>query len=67
MRRVVARLEDAPYEIVWIRTPHLTPRAARLSAHEDYDGHSGEKCIVVHLPGMIVKFYPKPAKSTEKK
>lgn len=47
------------YETTFMPMPHVTPRAARLSAHEDYDGHTHEKCIVVHLPSGILKLYPK--------
>lgn len=47
------------YEVTFFPMPHVTPRAARLSAHEDRDSHSGEKCIVLHTPLGIMKLYPK--------
>lgn len=62
----MASLSDF-YDVTFMPMAHVTPRASRLSCHEDYDGHTHEKCIVVHLPSGILKLYPKPKEPKEKK
>lgn len=54
----MAELEDS-YEVAWFPVGHITPRAARLSAHRDYDAHTNEVCVVVHLPKGVLKLYAK--------
>lgn len=55
----MASLDASPYEAVFIATPITTPRQRRLSCTVDYDGHSHEMCILVHIPGGILKLYPR--------
>jgi hypothetical protein len=50
---------ECPFEITWIQLPPNAPTHA-LSIKADVDGHSGERCFIVRVPGYVMKLYPKP-------
>ena len=49
----------SPYEIQWVPLKEVTPRQRRLSVHLDFDGHTHEMCVVLHLPLGLLKIYPR--------